>query len=331
VGYVNWYDALAYCNALSEREGLLKRYDLSCCEGVVGEGCPKQYTACYESSYRCDCAVDRFENHYECPGYRLPTSAEWQYAARAGTTTATYNGDLPSRLDVCAPQEVLDPIAWHCGNTDRAMPVGQKEPNAWGLHDMLEVFPGTPADLFWTSSSYDTEWAWPVSMDMGRLEYLYKDFGALVRCVRRQPGGIPERFERTEPEAGEPVVWDQVTGLLWQGCAAGQAGDAVDCVGEEALYPGGGAEGAATYCDDLAWGGYKDWRLPDIKELASLSDTRAADAAIDAAAFPDTPPTWFWSSTPYVPYPDHAWFLDFGDGHANIADQTYAHAVRCAR
>ena len=57
--------------------------------------------------------------------YRLPTEAEWEYAARAGTTVDRYSTDV-------------DAIAWHSGNSGGAPHrVGGKEPNAFGLHDML--------------------------------------------------------------------------------------------------------------------------------------------------------------------------------------------------
>lgn len=59
---------------------------------------------------------------------RLPTEAEWEYACRAGSEGRYANGDKESDLDR---------MAWYAGNSGGAPhPVGQKEPNAWGLHDM---------------------------------------------------------------------------------------------------------------------------------------------------------------------------------------------------
>ena len=66
--------------------------------------------------------------------YRLPTEAEWEYAARAGSTTAFANGDItePNGLD---PN--LDKMGWFKDNSnEHTHSVGQKQPNAWGLYDM---------------------------------------------------------------------------------------------------------------------------------------------------------------------------------------------------
>lgn len=67
---------------------------------------------------------------------RLPTETEWEWACRAGTTTATWLGDLQPGQEIEAPQ--LDAIAWYLGNAnDRTHPVAQKQANPWGLYDIL--------------------------------------------------------------------------------------------------------------------------------------------------------------------------------------------------
>jgi len=119
--FVNWDESVAFCRRLTEREH----------------------------------ATGRLPSGYE---YRLPTEAEWEYACRAGTSTATYVGNLEILGTNNAP--ALDDIAWYGGNSSvgykgkgrdtSAWPgkqypggtaaqraVGTKEPNAWGFYDML--------------------------------------------------------------------------------------------------------------------------------------------------------------------------------------------------
>jgi len=114
VNKVSWYDAVAYCNWLSEQEGI-----------------PKEEW-CYLPNAAGEYAHGmKLSPHYlERQGYRLPSEAEWEYACRAGTTTARYYGESG---------ELLDKYAWYTTNTmDREMkPVGKLKPNDFGLFDML--------------------------------------------------------------------------------------------------------------------------------------------------------------------------------------------------
>ena len=98
---VRWFDAVAFCNALSELRGL---------------------RPCYQQT------ADGWEWDRSADGFRLPTDAEREYATRAGSDTRFCFGDDEAKLG---------DYAWFLGNAGQAPhPVGQKQANEWGLHDL---------------------------------------------------------------------------------------------------------------------------------------------------------------------------------------------------
>ena len=129
VGTVTYWDALSYANELSAFAGLSQCYKLLGCSGAIGQ--------------RRNCVgVEPVEkSFYDCPGYRLPTNAEFEYANRAGTTTATYAGEVLDQPDagvITYPDPSIDTIGW-CGATGGSTThaVGKLVPNVWGIYDMI--------------------------------------------------------------------------------------------------------------------------------------------------------------------------------------------------
>lgn len=126
VSNVSLQEAARFANKLSEARGLQTCYRFDQC--AAEDGGPFTHCAVWEQTV---------PSLYECSGYRLPTELEWEYAARAGTKSALYAGDVVGPAARCELSDNADRIAWYCGNSDsRLRPSGQKAPNAWGLYDM---------------------------------------------------------------------------------------------------------------------------------------------------------------------------------------------------
>ncbi|KPA17999.1 Sulphatase-modifying factor domain protein, partial [Candidatus Magnetomorum sp. HK-1] len=95
-----------------------------------GDNCPVEYVSWNDAQE----FIQKL-NQKEGDTYRLPTEAEWEYAARAGSTTALANGNLVEKD--CNLDVNLNAMGWYCGNSNsETHQVAQKQANAWGLYDM---------------------------------------------------------------------------------------------------------------------------------------------------------------------------------------------------
>ena len=151
---VSWYDAIYFCNKLSEKEGLTPVYSVDGITDVSKWGYTPHNEEELEGNIRQNLAAN---------GYRLPTEAEWEYAAEGGEDY-TYSGS-----------NNLKKVGWYEDNSgNRTHPVAQKEANGYGLYDM---------------SGNVWEWCWDVGPYSSNSRYVrggsYSDYDSDCRVSYR--------------------------------------------------------------------------------------------------------------------------------------------------
>ncbi|MBI5194934.1 MAG: DUF1566 domain-containing protein [Nitrospirae bacterium] len=243
------------------------------------------------------CSVGQ-NNDATCSG----TAVTYNWYQASGTYDSSYN---PSSTDVCGSLVFGGYSDWRLPAKKELMSIVDYSIPDPGPTINTTYFPNTKSSYYWSSATLAVypSLAWGVGFDG-------KGANGYVRCVRG--GQYPSQ---SFTDNGNGTVTDNKTGLVWQ-------------QGE----PGEMSWGSAlSYCEGLSLGGSTDWRLPNIKELESLTDDTRYSPAINTTYFPNTISSYYWSSTTSASYPYYACDVYFFDGYVYRYYKDFNYYVRCVR
>ena len=131
---------------------------------------------------------------------------------------------------------------------------------------------------------------------------------------------------------GDGTVTHGKTGLMWKVCSEGQSWSVDSCSGSAGTY---NWQAALQLPQNLnasgGYAGYTDWRLPNIKELASIVELSCYNPAVNATVFPSTSSNYYWSASPNAGSSSYAWDVSFYSGYGYYRNRNYTDRVRLVR
>lgn len=127
---------------------------------------------------------------------------------------------------------------------------------------------------------------------------------------------------------GDGTATDNKTNLIWMRCSLGKTWNGTTCTGAASTY---NWQTALTTAENTSFANSTSWRLPNIKELASIAEEACFSPAINQTVFPTTESSWFWSSSPDAGSSNSAWVVSFNSGNDNTNDKSLSNRVRLVR
>ena len=161
-------------------------------------------------------------------------------------------------------------------------------------------------------------------------------FASLATTVQADQYCQTENIPATAPSTHyqplkDGTIYDNNTGLMWRVCLEGLSGKSCD-QGEPLLLSWANALlHVPVLNSDNGFAGYKDWRLPNIRELSTLVELQCANPAINLNAFVNAPSEHVWSSSPYHFYTHYSWYVDFENGAATYDERISKKSIRLVR
>lgn len=145
------------------------------------------------------------------------------------------------------------------------------------------------------------------------------------------PGNLRVAPDSRYRDHGDGTVTDLETSLMWKRCSEGQNGTA--CIGTVSSQTW---QTALSTAANSTFAGYDDWRLPSAKELYSLVETGCHEPSINSVRFPNTPNSFFWTSTTSLSNSfsvsmAYAMNIYFGYGSAGVSGKSDGLGVRLVR
>lgn len=305
------------------------------CDDRIDNGCEVSLLTDDDNCGECGivCAADETCTEGVCvnrhwaqwpmpPDY--PSDDNYVSDTAAGTVTDKTTG-LTWQNEVLYRPKDLEDATSYCGNLTQGGASDWRVPSLIELVTLLDLSQKQPNASFnpthFLNMTYSPEYLSStmtyagdnhLSMSGGGFTGNFTEKEYQLLCVR---GGKPRPGPRFILDPSGETVSAPKTGLMWQK----KAGDETFTWQE-----------AKVHCEGLVLAGHSDWRLPSLKELATLVDPKSFLPTLDGNFFPDEPSNFYWAATP-AEYEGGAWAVMFIIGSTFTQGDTSPFPVRCVR